>query len=389
MNHVYLKPHKDKPVLRRHPWIFSGAIERYDPETEDGQIVEVLDSGGNLLGYGHFNSQSQIMVRMLSFGGNVPDHNHLEALISHAIARRSLLANACRTNAYRLINSEGDFLPGLIVDYYDRHCVLQLLTLGMDKMRDVIVDILIKVLNPGSIYERSDHPGRKLEGLEHRAGQVYGTTPASVCIDEDSMIFSVDIRQGQKTGFFIDQRDNRSLVRNLSSGLKVLNLFSYTGGFSVAAARGGAREVISVDSSASAIALARSNLEANAVTCATEFVETDVFEYLRQRSIESNFIILDPPAFAKNRASAQSACKGYKHLNLRTAISCPPSSLLLTCSCSRFIDMELFQKVVFSAISDAGRNATILRKSHHALDHPVSLFNPEAEYLKSVLLHIE
>ena len=141
------------------------------------------------------------MVRMLSFGSNVPERNHFEALISHAIARRSLLANACRTNAYRLINSEGDFLPGLIVDYYDRHCVLQLLTLGMDKMRDVLVDILIKVLNPGSIYERSDHPVRKLEGLEHRAGQVYGTTPASVCIDEDSMIFSVDIRQG-KNRFF-------------------------------------------------------------------------------------------------------------------------------------------------------------------------------------------
>lgn len=389
MKKIYLKKLKQKPVLQRHPWIFSGAIGKRDPDIDDGQVVCVCDFFGAELGYGYFNSRSQITVRMLSFGTEKIDRDFLRNLIIIAYNKRIKNPVLNNTNAFRVVYSEGDFLPGLIVDNYDGHIVIQILTLGIEKLRDILIELLIEILKPQSIYERSDHPGRLIEGIPERTGQVWGSTPDEVIIRENGMDFLVDIKKGQKTGFFLDQRENRELIKSISRDKRVLNLFCYTGGFTVAAALGGASEIISVDSSEGALQVARKNNILNKIEKAPVFLNADVFSFLRDESVNSDLIIIDPPSFTKSRESVKSACRGYKELNLQAAKKCPRESVILTCSCSRFIDMELFQKVIFSAMLDARRNATILKKSHHPVDHPVSIFNPEAEYLKSLLLFVD
>jgi 23S rRNA (cytosine1962-C5)-methyltransferase len=389
MKTIYLKEHKEKALLRRHPWIFSGAIGRRDPGIGDGDIIAVCDGHGAHLGCGYYNSRTQIAVRMLSFGDIEVTDNYLRDLVRAAAARRAGNPFLRDTDSYRLIFSEGDFLPGLIVDSYGGHLVLQCLTLGMDRLRGSIVTILKEELNPSSIYERSDHEGRALEGLAPAQGQLLGETPAELVMNEAGMSFYVNIGTGQKTGFFLDQRDNRVLVRGLARGRKVLNLFCYTGGFSVAAAAGGAASIVSVDSSAEALELARKNMELNRVTAPCGFARADIFQYLRNETIDAELIILDPPALAKNRASVDRACRGYKDLHLQLARRCPAGATILTCSCSRFIAMELFQKVVFEAFADAGRKAAIIGKHGQPCDHPVSIFCPETEYLKTMLLQLE
>lgn len=389
MARVFLKKGREKPVLHGHPWIFSGAIGRKDDGIEEGQIVAVSDHLGALIGYGYYNSRTQIALRMLSLGEREVNRDYIKGLITSAIDKRRCAGLFEYASAYRLVYSEGDFLPGLIVDRYENHLVVQVLTLGIERLSKDIVELLIKEINPASIYERSDHSGRTLEGLPKRSGALYGNTPSGIIIREGEMRFRVDVTAGQKTGFFLDQRDGRALVRELSRGRRVVNLFCYTGGFTVAACRGGAREVISVDSSADALGVARENMELNGNTAGVKFVHGDAFHYLRESSDVCDFMIIDPPAFAKTRAGVDKACRGYKDLNLRAVRMCAPGSLMMTCSCSRYIDMGLFQKVVFSAFSDAGRKASILRKLHHPVDHPVSLFHPEGEYLKSMLLYVE
>jgi 23S rRNA (cytosine1962-C5)-methyltransferase len=388
MNAIVLKKGKEKPVRNRHPWIFSGAISRLEGNVSDGDIVAVRDAGSVLLGYGYYNSKSQIRVRMLSFGAVEIDRGFLAPLVRSAVARRRSLPFLSNTNALRLINAEGDSLPGLVLDDYAGHMVIQFMTLGMDRLRDDILAILSEELKPGSIYERSDHAGRGLEGLPERTGQISGTTPDDILISEHGMKFHVDVKQGQKTGFFLDQRDNRALVRALARGRRVLNLFSYTGGFAVAALAGGASQVTSLDSSADALRVLARNIGENGFP-AQEAVSADAFQFLRERSIESNLIIIDPPSFTKSRDAVDGACRGYKELNLQAMRKCPSGTLFLTCSCSRYVSMDLFQKVLFGAAADAGRNAVMLSAHHHAADHPVSLFHPEAHYLKSLLLHIE
>jgi 23S rRNA (cytosine1962-C5)-methyltransferase len=389
MNCIYLKQNKTKAVRNRHPWIFSGAIAGKDPGIDDGDMISVCDAGGARLGCGYYNSKTQIAVRMLSFGDREVTDNYLRELVRDAAARRSgnpLLGN---TDSFRLIFSEGDFLPGLIVDSYGGHLVMQSLTRGMDRLKDTIVKLLIDELHPESIYERSEHEGRSIEGLGPVRGQVYGATPAELVMNEGGMALYVNISAGQKTGFYLDQRDNRALVKTLASGRDVLNLFSYTGGFSVAAALGGARSITSVDASADALDIARRNMELNRVSAPCEFIRADIFQYLRDEPIRAGLIILDPPALAKNRASVDRACRGYKDLHLQAALRCPAGAHILTCSCSRFIDMALFQMVVFEAFADAGRNASIIGKYGQPCDHPTSLFCPETEYLKTMLLQIE
>ncbi|MBP7737055.1 MAG: class I SAM-dependent rRNA methyltransferase [Spirochaetes bacterium] len=389
MKTIRLKEHKEKALLRRHPWVFSGAIGKKDPAIEDGEIVSVRKADGTRLGCGYYNGRTQIAVRMLSFGEEEFTDNYLFELVRAAVARRAGNPLLHDTDSCRLIFSEGDFLPGLIVDSYGGHLVLQCLTLGMDRLKDTIAKIILEEIKPASIYERSDHEGRGLEGLGPSSGQLYGETPEELLIKENNMSLLVDVRAGQKTGFFLDQRDNRSLARTLARGRKVLNLFSYTGGFSVAAALGGAASVTSVDSSAEALDLARKNMEQNRAGVPAEFIKADIFQYLRDVRPDADLIILDPPALAKNRGSVDRACRGYKDLHLQLALRCPPGATILTCSCSRFIDMNLFQMVVFEAFADAGRKASIIGKHGHPCDHPVSLFCPETEYLKSMLLRLD
>jgi len=386
---VYLKKGREKSVLNRHPWIFSGALAGRDDGIENGQIVTVVGHRGEVLGSGYYNGATQISVRMLSFGQEQISREYLGRLMTQAYTRRLESGMPDTASAYRLIFSEGDFFPGLIVDRYGEHLVVQLITLGVELLRDTLIALLKELFRPQSIYERSEHSGRALEGLSPRSGQLYGLTPDDIVINEADLRFHVDVKNGQKTGFYLDQRDNRRLLRGISRGRKMLNLFSYTGGFSVAALSGGALSAVSIDSSVKALEMAKLNASLNGVAEAMRCIHADAFEYLHHETIDSDLIVIDPPAFVKSRGDVPKACRGYKDINLQAAEKCPPDTLILTCSCSRFIDMDLFQKVVFSALSDAGRNATILNKSHHALDHPVSLFAPETEYLKSLLLHVE
>ncbi len=389
MKTIQLKQHKEKALLRRHPWVFSGAIGKKEPGIADGDMVSVCDAAGARLGCGYYNGRTQIAVRMLSFGDMEFTGTGLRELVRAAAARRAGSPLLRDTDSYRLIFSEGDFLPGLIVDSYDGHLVVQCLTLGMDRLKEAIVDILAEELDPASIYERSDHEGRGLEGLAPAQGQLHGTTPADLVMNENGMSFYVSIGAGQKTGFYLDQRDNRSLVRGLARDRRVLNLFSYTGGFSVAAAMGGAASITSVDSSADALAMAAKNMELNRVAAPAAFTRADIFQYLRDERVKADLVILDPPALAKNRASVGRACRGYKDLHLQLALQCPAGALVLTCSCSRFIDMHLFQMVVYEAFADAGRKASIIGKYGQPCDHPVSIFCPETEYLKAILLQVE
>jgi 23S rRNA (cytosine1962-C5)-methyltransferase len=386
---VYLKKGKERAVLQRHRWIFSGAIDLVDEDITDGDVVTVCDHAGKVLGAGYFNSASQITVRLLSFGDTPFSRDLLKGLLERAVARRKTDPLLAGTSAYRLVHSEGDNLPGLVVDSYDGHLVIQCLTLGIDRLRDDIIGILKELLDPKSIYERSDHGGRVLEGIEKRSGQVEGSTPDGIIINEHGMIFTVDVKRGQKTGLFLDQREHRSLARRLAEGRNVLNLFSYTGGFTVAAMLGGAKSVVSVDSSEGALSALRKNLTLNGISGNATTVCGDVFDYLRGDIGDADFIILDPPAFAKNRASIQKALRGYKDINLQAMRRCPAGTLLLTFSCSRFISMDDFQRAVFAAALDAGRDVSIIRKSHHPSDHPVSVYVPETEYLKGLLLRVE
>ena len=389
MKNIYLKDKKDRAVLHRHPWIFSGAIQKKDPGIENGEMIAVRGHNGDRLGSGYFNGRTQIAVRLLAFGDREPDDAHLRGLISAAVKRRAGNPLLGGTDSWRLVFSEGDHIPGLIVDAYGPHLVLQSLTLGMDRLKNAVSNILIELIGPESIFERSEHEGRAMEGTPSVRAPIYGTTPAEIMIRENGASYMVNPREGQKTGFYLDQRDNRSMVRALAPGRRVLNLFSYTGGFSVAAARGGAGKIVSVDASGEALDMAKRNMELNGAAASAEYIRADIFQYLRDAEIDSDLIILDPPALAKNRASADNACRGYKELHLQIARKCPPGALLLTCSCSRFIGMDLFQKVVFGAFADAGRTASIIGKYHQPCDHPTSIFCPETEYLKAMLLAVE
>lgn len=383
---IRLKPGKEKSVLRRHPWVFSGAIDRQDPDVADGDMVAVCGARGDVLGFGYYNARSQIAARMLSFGPGEFSPEVLRGLIRAAAQRRAACPQLRDTDSYRVIFSEADGLPGLIVDTYAGHLVLQCLTLGIERLKDEIVGLLVAELRPASVYERSDHESRRLEGLAPRRGQLAGTTPDELVIREGAFSFFAGPARGQKTGFYLDQRDNRRRVGQWASGRRVLNLFCYTGAFGVAAARGGAKEIVSVDGSAEALAAAGRNMALNGIPAPGEFVKANVFQYLRAAEIKSDFIILDPPALANSKAAVPNACRGYKDLHLQVAKKCPPGALLLTCSCSRHVGMELFQKVVLGAFADAGRGAAIVGKYAQPCDHPTSIFCPETEYLKTMLL---
>jgi 23S rRNA (cytosine1962-C5)-methyltransferase len=389
---IQLKKGREKSLKRRHPWIFSGAVERVSGTPGPGDTVEVRDASGGALALAAFSPHSQIRARTWSFDASEEiDAGFFRHRIARALALRAGLESARHTNAQRLVHAESDGLPGLVVDRYADVLVAQFLAAGVERWRDPILDLLAELTGCEALYERSDAEVRKLEGLEARAGFARGNRSATRCpIIEYGLNFRVDVEQGQKTGFFLDQRENRQRVRALSAGRTVLDGFSYTGGFAIATLAGGATRVTAVESSAAALAVARDNLAANALDAAKiDFVQADVFAQLRtlrDKNARFDLIVLDPPKFAPTAAQARNAARAYKDINLLALKLLAPGGLLATFSCSGGVSPELFQSIVAGAALDAGVEAKILERFGAAADHPVALEFPEGDYLKGLLL---
>ena len=327
-----------------------------------------------------------ILGHMLAFGSESIEEA-LQKRIREAIRLRKLWFNPKVTNAIRVINAEGDGIPGLIVDAYDDVLVLQIANSGIEKLKSQIIDILIQELKPKSIFEKSTSFMRRKEGLEEVRGHIYGNTISEVEVLENGLKFSVDVLEGQKTGLFLDQREMRNLIRTISPNKKVLNCFAYTGGFSVAALVGGATHVDSVEISAKCGARIEKNLHLNGLGSHTFHAE-DVFDYLKQCDWSHDIVILDPPAFVKKRNDVPKAFRAYKDMNKYCMEKMRPGTLLLSCSCSYHVDEALFQNILFRAALEAGKKVRILERHRQAHDHPISIFHPESSYLKSFLLYI-
>ncbi len=389
---IRLKRGKEKPVQNRHPWVFSGAIARAEGPLADGDLVDVLDERGAFLARGYYNRRSQITVRLMTWD---PDEEVgaelLAARLRGCLARRQALGLA--SDAYRLAHGESDLLPGLIVDRYADYFVVQCLTMGMERWKGEIAAILAELAPCRGVYERSDVDAREKDGLPPAAGPLWGDPPPDLVeIAEGGYRFAVDLKAGQKTGFYLDQRDNRRQVAGYCRGREVLNCFAYTGAFGVYAAGAGAKSLTNVDTSADALAMARHNLELNGLADrSAEQVVADVFAQLRQYREQGrrfDLIILDPPKFAYNQAQVQRACRGYKDINWLALQLLRPQGILATFSCSGLVSPDLFQKVVFGASLDAGRDAQILTKLTQAADHPILLAFPEGEYLKGLICQV-
>lgn len=385
---VILKPSKDKAIRHRHHWIFSGAIQSL-PTFEDGAILPVYGADGKFLGNGYFNRRSGITGRMLSFDAT-PPLQALEQRLEAAWQMRQQWFDPQQTNAYRLVNGEGDGIPGLVLDYYDQTIVLQSSTKGIDRLKPWIVKWLNHRLHPHTIYEKSLLPSRREEGLQEAQGYLSGLEQARLSFKENGLLFTASLEKSQKTGFFLDHREMRHWIRQLAKGKRVLNAFSYTGGFSVYALAGEAQQVDSVDISEEAVEAARQHVEMNGLESGKHriFCE-DVFQFLRQRELPYDLVILDPPAFAKKQKDVIAACRGYKDINRLAMQKMPAQSLLLSCSCSHHVNEELFQKVLFQAAWEAQRQVRIVGRHRLAPDHPINVFHPESHYLKSFLLFLD
>jgi 23S rRNA (cytosine1962-C5)-methyltransferase len=392
MNALVLKKGREKSLKRRHPWIFSGAIERVLGKPRAGDTVEVRTADGAPIAMAAYSPASQIRARVWSFDPQATTNaDWFKARVRHALALREALPAARHTNALRLVHAESDGLPGLIVDRYADVLVVQFLSAGAERWREAILDALQEATHCEAVFERSDAEVRKLEGLEPRVGFARGNRNATRCpITEYGLNFRVDVEQGQKTGFFLDQRENRQRVRALAAGREVLDGFCYTGGFAVAALAGGAARVLAVESSAPALEVARENLAANPLDPAkVEFVQADVFAHLRllrDGGKKFGLVVLDPPKFAPTAAQAKNAARAYKDVNLLAFKLLAPGGLLATFSCSGGVSAELFQSIVAGAALDAGVGAKIIERFHAGADHPVALEFPEGDYLKGLLL---
>jgi 23S rRNA (cytosine1962-C5)-methyltransferase len=388
---VRVKPGRERSLLQRHPWIFSGAVASVTRDPDAGATVDVLASDGRFLARAAYSPSSSIRARAWTFDEAVHvDDAFFARAIARACAAREGLQDAAHT-ACRLLNAECDGLPGVIADRYGETIVVQLLSAGAEHWRHAITSALHRVPGTRCVYERSDAEVRSLEGLPPRAGVVTGTLPPVVEILEGGLRYRVDVVEGQKTGFYLDQRDNRAHVRLHSRGGAVLNAFCYTGGFTLAALAGGAASVLSIDSSAAALALARTNVAQNPSLeggrCTWR--EADVFSELRalrNRGESYDVIVLDPPKFAPTAAHAAGAARAYKDINLLALKLLAPGGLLATFSCSGGIDISLFQKIVAGAAIDAAADAAIVARLTASADHPVALSFPEGEYLKGLLV---
>ena len=392
---LVLKPKRERSVILRHPWLFSGAISILPNDAEDGDIVEVVSNEKDILGYGFFSRHSQITCRMFHWGACEEDLNSVaywQGKIERALAIRSELIISKDINAYRLLHAEGDFLPGLIVDVYAGVAVVQLLIKGTEKIKELLQSAL-ENCGYTNIYIKSKSSSEKIEDVQTSAGWLSGEHATPVETLENGLKFNVDFIEGQKTGFFVDQRDNRELLGKVSRNKKVLNCFSYTGGFSVYALAGGALSVHSVDISASAVTACNENISLNQNRYETSrhtSLVNDCFEYLKEMpDNDYDIIVLDPPAFAKHKRAMDNAARGYKQINMRAIQKIKPEGMLFTFSCSQNISKELFQKIVFGAAADARRNVRILYQLHQSADHPINIFHPEGEYLKGLVLWVE
>ena len=390
MIEIRLKPGKERSVLRRHPWIFSGAVKRPSELPENGETVRIADPQGNFLALGAWSGESSIALRVWTFDENeTVDAAFFQRKIAAAFELRKRIFNDALPEAFRLVYAESDGLPGVIADLYAGYAVVQLSTAGADRFRAEIADALVPFA-PGGVYERSDVDGRTREGLPPVTGELRGSgIPEKIGFTENGIRFQCDVRHGHKTGFYLDQRVNRAVVAaEMTSGAEVLNCFCYTGGFGLAALKGGAGSVVNVDSSENALAQARIHAELNGFS-ETQFqtVCADVFQYLRRcRDAAQSFdaIVLDPPKFADTVAQREKAARGYKDLNLLALKLLRPGGKLFTFSCSGAMDDELFGKVVASAAQDAGADLRIVRKLAQGPDHAVSSAFPEGHYLKGI-----
>ncbi len=407
---LIIAPGKEKAILRRHPWIFSGAVKRIEGEPQEGDLVDVVDARGQWMATGHYQDES-IICKVLSFDTPDIDADFFRSRLRSAIDYRARLGffNAKDTNVFRLVHAEGDYLPGLVADWYNGVLVLQAHSVGMHRMFPELVEILKEELKPYGLQSIFDKSSATVSSVS-ADGYLYGPEPLEHEITESGNRLLINFYEGQKTGFFIDQRENRKLVQELAKGHRLLNCFGYTGGFSLAALRGGADYVETVDISKKAIDLCNRNVELNFGSDAPhQGTVADVLKYLvgsGQCVVDSTrgqmlptthsplptpftFIILDPPAFAKNHRSLQQGLKGYRSINQRAMEALPEGGLLMTFSCSQAVSKEDFLTMVFTAAMNAHRRVRIVRQLPHAMDHPVSIHHPEGEYLKGLLLEVE
>lgn len=393
---VVLKSGREKPVIQHHPWVFSGAIDRLPSDVVDGEVVDVYSPNSRWLARGYLNRASQIQVRLLTWDVNQPiDAAFWRRRLDEAIQRRRQLDLDAATNAYRLVNGENDYLPGLIVDRYADYLVLQAGTLGIDKRKQELAELLLELTGCRGVLERSDTAARRLEGLGEAHGLLVGEAPPDqVEIEEAGLHFVVDLAGGQKTGFYLDQRANRRRVAAYCAGARVLNGFSYTGAFAVHALAAGAAHVTNIDSSADVLQLAETNLRRNGFDPdqQTENIAGDIFHILRDwrdaHDHRFDVVILDPPKFAQNKQAVERALRGYKDINMLALGLLKPGGILATFSCSGLVGDDLFQKVIFGAAEDARRDAQILEWLHQDRDHPVALTFPEGEYLKGLICRV-
>ncbi len=391
-----LKSGRARPVNNRHPWVFSGAIERVEGSPQPGDLVAVNDQHGRFLATGYYNPHSQIRARLLTWDANQPINEAFwRGRFLRALDGRDALALQPETNAYRLINAEADGIPGLIVDRYAGYLVMQGLTMGIEKRKEMLASLLVDLVSPRGILERSDVAVRRKENLEETSGILAGEDPPErLTILENGLEFIIDVWNGHKTGFYLDQRENRAIFGREAwfAGKSLLNVFAYTGGFSVYAAAAGAAAITNIDSSIPALELAEANvLNAAPGRPADEYIAGDAFEvlrYLRDEGKRFNAVILDPPKFAQSQSEVQKASRGYKDLNLLALHLLRPGGILATFSCSGHVTADLFQKILFAAAVDARREVQILAPLAQAADHPLLVTFPESAYLKGFLCRV-
>lgn len=389
---IYLKHRKEESLKRFHPWVFSGAIHHMDEDVAEGDTVRVITADGNCIAVGHYQLGT-ITVRVLSFDDIAIDDSFWQQRMQSALAMRESIgvANNPDNNTYRLIHGEGDNLPGLVIDCYGTTAVMQAHSVGMHVCREQICKALVEVMGDRikNVYYKSETTLPFKAELGQENGFIYGHTDNNTAV-ENGLSFHVDWLKGQKTGFFVDQRENRSLLEHYAKGKSVLNMFCYTGGFSVYAMRGGANIVHSVDSSAKAIELTNHNVAMNFPNDNRhEAFCDDAFKYLDDNDKKYDLIVLDPPAFAKHRMALHNALKGYIRLNIKGLQRIKPGGILFTFSCSQAVSKENFRNAVFTAAAQAGRNVRILHQLHQPADHPVNIYHPEGEYLKGLVLYVE
>jgi len=387
---ITLRTGKKGKLKPGHPWIFKGQTLKTPPGIRAGDIVTIVDGSGKFVGRGYYNPASEITIRLLTFKDEPIDGTFLQTKIEDAIAKREFLSET--TNAKRLIFSEADSLPGLIVDQYDDTLVFQISTLGMERMKEGLLRVLADIVNPKFIYEKSDSPFRKIEGLKTIKRWCLYDGETNIEIHEGGAKFIVDIEHGHKTGFYLDQRRSRAALKEISGGKTVLDLFCYTGGFSINAALGGAKRIVGVDIKPEWLAMARKNAQLNGVSDKIEHREGDVFDILNNicdSGEKFDIIVLDPPSFVKEKKSLITAVKGYKELNTLAMRSLNEGGTLCTFSCSYNMSNDIFSDVIKKSAAEAGKRLTVLKRCHQDKDHPIVRSIPQTEYLKGYFVKVE